>query len=691
MAGLFAFLVLFVTKGLVNFFSGGAEATLGQKMASLLLAFVCVSLVTALLYFARKLGRKYLDFQTGMDDVTQQWMLAVASGFIVMSFVLVVLANPKGDLQDGFIQKVKFISSHGLFVIWIGYGLAFGLVIAYRILKSLVRTERVGASVLKPARVVLCCLGLMTALIPVYENYNNDYLVFAMSGAEQNGHDFGWQFGNYQLRGADAVTEELEADEEPLPNPVYPPEMTQDAVFFGGTDPGRFVPTYMIYSARVRPDVFLITQNALADNTYMNTMRDLYGNEMWIPTPEDSAKAFQIYVDEVQAGKRQANAALTIDNGRVQVSGALGVMEINGILCDMMFAKNKIRHDFYIEESYVIPWMYPYLSPHGLIMKINQEKIKFTKELIQDDMDFWDWYSRKLVRGYTFRRDLPAQKSFSKLRSAIAGLYANTGFRKEAEDAYREARLLYPLSPEASFRMLQEITLPQARYEEAEDVLSYFVEKDPNNDRAVQFLDFVTNVNTTQKRIQEIVEKGKTEQKLSPEDAYELAMAYRQIGQNQSTVHYLKRLAATGAAGLPPNKQLEVALTLSSLKQHEDAVNVMNQILSELPSNTEISLLQRVADLYRDAQKIDQYTSVLMMILKVNPNHWQSWISMAEIYMTKGQAQQMQYAIQKAVSIGQGAALQSIEKNPALKSAAIPIIQQMMQKNPAVLPGLGQR
>ena len=40
----------------------------------------------------------------------------------------------------------------------------------------------------------------------------------------------------------------------------------------------------MIYSAKVRPDIYLITQNALADNTYMNVMRDLYGEQIWIPT-----------------------------------------------------------------------------------------------------------------------------------------------------------------------------------------------------------------------------------------------------------------------------------------------------------------------------------------------------------------------------------------------------------------------
>ena len=69
-----------------------------------------------------------------------------------------------------------------------------------------------------------------------------------------------------------------------------PTPMETNAIFFGGTDPGRFVPTYMIYSAKVRPDIYLITQNALADNTYMNVMRDLYGDQIWIPTPATPTK-----------------------------------------------------------------------------------------------------------------------------------------------------------------------------------------------------------------------------------------------------------------------------------------------------------------------------------------------------------------------------------------------------------------
>mgnify|MGYP003566056645 CR=1 FL=1 len=97
-----------------------------------------------------------------------------------------------------------------------------------------------------------------------------------------------------------------EEEKAQYPNPDYPPEMEPDAIFYGGTDPGRFVPTYMIYSGKVRPDVYLITQNALADGTYMSVMRDLYGDEIWIPAQPDSAKAFERYVREVKTGARPA-------------------------------------------------------------------------------------------------------------------------------------------------------------------------------------------------------------------------------------------------------------------------------------------------------------------------------------------------------------------------------------------------
>jgi hypothetical protein len=79
---------------------------------------------------------------------------------------------------------------------------------------------------------------------------------------------------------------------------VYP-EMARDAVLFGGTDPGRFCPTYTIFCESFIPhdcqpeqdqhydrrDVYIITQNALADNTYLDYIRAQYNRSAQIDPP----------------------------------------------------------------------------------------------------------------------------------------------------------------------------------------------------------------------------------------------------------------------------------------------------------------------------------------------------------------------------------------------------------------------
>src|SRR5258705_6213187 len=78
---------------------------------------------------------------------------------------------------------------------------------------------------------------------------------------------------------------------------IYP-EMDRDTVLFGGTDPGRFNPTYMIFCESFTPsgkkpedpvfdrrDVYLITQNALADGTYLSYIRPHYNRSTQINPP----------------------------------------------------------------------------------------------------------------------------------------------------------------------------------------------------------------------------------------------------------------------------------------------------------------------------------------------------------------------------------------------------------------------
>ena len=652
-----------------------------------------VVIVAAAVFGLWTLSRRKL-VSSSLDAVSQQWIIGSVCNFLVMSIFLIMLANPKGDLQDTFIQKVKFISSHGLFALWIGYGLIFALVVLNGMVAGLcrlngkingVRGERIEFFA-KFFAVVAAALVFASSFIPVYENYYNDRLVFELSGAEQNGHDYGWQFGNYQLRGADAIIEELE-DEEPLPNPLFPPAMGEKAVFFGGTDPGRFVPTYMIYSADVRPDVFLITQNALADNTFMSVTRDLYADQLWIPTPKDSENAFAVYVDEVRSGKRPQNADLVIENNRVQVVGALGVMEINGILCDMIFKHNKRWHNFYVEESYVIPWMYPYLTPHGLIMQINAEMTPLTQKHVTDDMDFWDWYVRRITRDDRFRRDLPAQKSFSKLRSAIAGLYMNRGRYADAERAYNEARLLYPVSPEATFRAVQDVLLRQGRLEEALEVVKFFIQQDPNNDRGPYVRDYILETQKAQAELEACLASEQVGGKYPLDMAFRIAELEAKLGNEGGVRALLAKYV--DEPGLSVGDGYRLALLLDKVRDVSNAARAMNRVWksSWVLGNSERAMT--AIRIYGSLGDMEKLRSLMPAYLKLKPTDWQAWLDWSLVQVTEGKIEAAMASLENGMRYGGEKAYAVIEKNQTLMALAQRVIRKLQQAQGAagMMPG----
>ena len=433
-----------------------------------------------------------------MDDVTQQWFIAVVTCFAIMSFFLAALARVTGDIPDWFIQKVKFISSHAMLSLWIGYGLVIVLVAANRLAARFIENSRARRIIFG----VLCVLAGSMGAIPVYKNYTDRQLVFTLGAAEQNGHTFGWQFGNYLLRGAHAIREELSPDEEPLPNPLWPEEMEPSSIFFGGSDPGRFVPTYMTHSAKVRPDVYVFSQNPLVDSTYTRAQRDLYGDVIWSPSEGDRGNAFNEYAElvnkEVQEGKRETNNNVRVENGHVFVYGVKSVMEVNGILVKKMFDHERLRHAFYVEGDDIFTWMYDYLTPHGLVMKINPNENSMDDAIVRNDMEFWDWYTRRLLHDPAFRRDFAAQKSFSQLRAAIAGLYADIGKRAEGGNllekynalsatAFREAIALYPASPDTSRRYISEQLASTGRWDAILDIVRYIGRVDPYNENLTEF------------------------------------------------------------------------------------------------------------------------------------------------------------------------------------------------------------
>src|SRR5881409_3248235 len=182
-----------------------------------------------------------------------------------------------------------------------------------------------------------------------------------------------------------------------------------DSIYFGGTDPGRGLPTALSKSHAKADPFFTLTQNALADLRYLDYIRAIYGEKIRTPTTNDSQKAFQDYLTDAQKrldhDRRFPNEPRQIKPGedvriidnRVQVSGQVAVMEINGLLTKVIFDHNP-KNEFFVEESFPLEWMYPYLSPFGIIMKINRQELpEITEEMVRKDHEFWKQYSKRLT------------------------------------------------------------------------------------------------------------------------------------------------------------------------------------------------------------------------------------------------------------------------------------------------------
>ncbi len=258
--------------------------------------------------------------------------------------------------------------------------------------------------------------------------------------------------------------------------------------------------------------------------------------EIYIPSPEDSQQCFSEYMQDVQRRMQLnqlspgENASVDPASGKMQVSGQVAVMMINGLLCKVIFDHNP-NNEFFIEESFPLQWMYPYETPFGIIMKINRNPLpELPDNVFKRDHAFWSSYSDRLVgnwitydtsvkdvvdfvdrvylrhdyRGFTgdlkFVRDDQAQKSFSKLRSSIGGVYAwrlapqcpeeyrqktaagTEALKRETDFAFKQAFAYCPYSPEAVIRYMN-FLLQYGRLDDAILVIETCSQLDPYNDQ----------------------------------------------------------------------------------------------------------------------------------------------------------------------------------------------------------------
>lgn len=285
------------------------------------------------------------------------------------------------------------------------------------------------------------------------------------------------------------------------------------SIYFGGTDSGRGLVTALCQSQIEGKPFYTLTQNALAGSAYLDYLRLMYGSRIYVPTTNDLQIAFSGYLadaevrldhdqrhpDEPHQMKPGENVRL-VAGGGAQASGQVAVMSVNALLAKIIFDHNT-NCEFYVEESFPLDWMYPYLSPHGLIFQLNRKPVPvLTTKMLDEDHAFWsrqcgtmlgDWlkpetsvsnvcafvdsvYRQKDLSHFTgdtaFVTNDFATKVFSKLRSSTAGLYEwrwadkseggdKTQLQLEADYAFRQAYALCPISPEAIFRYVNYLLL----------------------------------------------------------------------------------------------------------------------------------------------------------------------------------------------------------------------------------------
>lgn len=417
-----------------------------------------------------------LVYITRCDWKQVSWFLFLLTAFFFLGFLLHIISPPmRFDFQSNLNYKVFNLQSHCIFVILLGYGALAALLYINEMAPDIV--ARFG-----PGGLGLPALGL--ALLPLWSNFDD---------GNQANHWFGYQFGHDVMK-----------------------PMDKNAVYYGGSDFGRFVPTYMAFVESQQParwkhdpsfdrrDVTVITQNALCDRYYSQYIRQQYDPrfrpkpgewtpfEKWLGRPSQypatpvstlSSEELTACWDEYRA--RPAVAA-RIKSGETGIDGLRpgtnDVFEVNGIVAEKIFEKNKASHTFYLEQSVPMAWTYPYMLPDGLIFKLSPTKLAaLPSESIAADYKFWDAYAARLLANPTFRVDDDATITFGKLAYNHSDLYRWRNLAKDEEYFLKLAIRLSPQLQEAVVR-LNDAYVYQQRFVEGIALLRQAEQDDPRND-----------------------------------------------------------------------------------------------------------------------------------------------------------------------------------------------------------------
>ncbi len=266
-------------------------------------------------------------------------------------------------------------------------------------------------------------------------------------------------------------------------------------VYVGGTDNGRWVPE-LLNETSGDPHI-IVTQNALADGTYLDFVRELYGDQFNTLSPEDLQRAFQEYTadaqkrlqhdqdfpDEPKQVRPGENTKMV--DGKVQVSGVTSVMAINEKLLQFLMQKNPDL-SFAMQESFPLPGLYAGAAPLGPLMQLGAagSQNSFAAEGAAQSVDYWRTATETLLADPAAVSEY-ALRSYSHDVNSTANLLAAHNYTAEAEQAYRLSTQIWPGNPDAT-KGLATILTRVGRTDEALQLLDSFARNYPDQRSAIE-------------------------------------------------------------------------------------------------------------------------------------------------------------------------------------------------------------
>lgn len=535
----------------------------------------------------------FLGFASILVLVIEQraWVLMVMMAFLFTAFFLGLLDSHAYNVSMWLLEVRWHGTSLACLLIVASFGFGISVFKILDILESsrFSRFFYIGAWVI-PAFCLLFPADLLQ------QNWN--------SYANQRGHWWGWHFGYDMLA-----------------------DLPKGSVVYGGTDPGRFVPTYMIMAESFVPtkyqpkpfdrrDLYIITQNAMGEPFYNRYFRGHYGEsrpdmDWWLPKllhrkehypsvplilPKDSDLDEMVLNYSMQMNKK----AQGLQYGEEEPGGA------NALSAKWVWERNKNEHDFFVEESFPMLWSYPYATPHGLCYQINKEPVKeLSPQMVKDDYQFWeDYMSKYLMNDPAFLNDPHARRGFAQLRITMGNIYNYRKMFKEAEAVYLQALKISPGNPGATFA-LSNIYISQKRIDEAYQVAETAFELDPYDGGCRDLFDHMTGMLKSRENINRLEEQLKTH----PDDLNTIVPLFQEYC-NWSEVEKSRALADQIFAIRPIDFNLaqQTLQTLISQGRAEDAATYALKWRATDPEDPN-SLLS-IASVLSIAHKKDEFLKV---------------------------------------------------------------------------------